>query len=370
MKTVINNQPPEYIIGSRICLSVIRQGVYILGEYRRWISYVYGYLKGLKGQSAGYVKIESRSGKCKIYTNIKAPYSPATSLKIYVFYRLDKKVVLVDLGTGSMKKGFCEYTYETEDGNIAGSGLPLEQLGGLVAIVDESRHFGTVWDDKELDLEGAVYFRDLENNGEENKDESIDNKESLEGVISIEAADVVRNDELKENSVEKTELKDDSYNEIDVKEISNKSEEEKEDIVENITEYGTERTVEDQIENTDKDSVERIFTRYPGMYPFEDDEIIECVKLEPQDIGVFPMEKWVLANNSFLLHGYYTYRHLIFAKLRGENATEIYILGVPGLYRDRERFMAGMFGFDNFKGVRGTERDYGEFGYWYMNMNL
>lgn len=377
MKTVINHQPPEYIIGSRICLSVIRQGAYILGEYRRWISYVYGYLKGLKGQSAGYVKIESRSGKCKIYTNIKAPFSSATSLRIYVFYRQDKKVVLVDLGTASMKKGFCEYTYETEDGNIAGSGFALEQLGGLVAIVDESRHFGTVWDDKELDLEGALYFKDLENASEKNAEGSIDNKESLEGVISIRTEDEVRDDET-----DTEENRDDSgYEEEIEKEIA--VEIQNEDIDGDVDDNIKGSSIEGSVENcspilldegrfidTEKDSVERIFARYPGMYPFEDDEIIECVKLEPQDIGIFPMEKWVLANNSFLLHGYYTYRHLIFAKLRGENETEMYILGVPGLYRDRERFMAGMFGFDKFKGVRGTQRDYGEFGYWYMNMNL
>ena len=71
-------------------------------------------------------------------------------------------------------------------------------------------------------------------------------------------------------------------------------------------------------ENVDKSDsrIARIFSKMPGMYPFEDDEVIDCVKFEPQDIGVFPMEKWPLANNSFLLHGYYTYRHLIFARRR------------------------------------------------------
>ncbi len=310
-----------------------------MGEYRRWISYVYGYLNGAKGESAGYVKIECRNGRCKIYTNIKAPYSTANSLGIYVFYRENDKMVLVELGTGSLKKGQCEFTYETEDDNIGGSNLRLEQLGGLVGIVSENRFFGTVWDEKEINLENAVKLADM------NKDEILTDGEEqmLEAQLKVQ---LEVEEEIQEEPIEDI---------IQEQEIT---------VHEDIK-------IQENVENNEtKDSIERIFARYPGMYPFEDDEIIECVKLEPQDIGIFPMEKWVLANNSFLLHGYYTYRHLIFAKLRVEDVKDSYILGVPGLYRDRERFMAGMFGFDKFKGVRGTERDYGEFGYWYMNMDL
>ena len=119
-----------------------------------------------------------------------------------------------------------------------------------------------------------------------------------------------------------------------------------------------------------KESLEnRIFRNYPGMYPFEDDEVLECVKLEPHDIGIFSMDKWPLANNSFLLHGYYTYRHLIFAKMKHTNKAK-YVLGVPGIFRDRERFMASMFGFRGFKGVRNKPLATGEFGYWYLEIKL
>ena len=115
--------------------------------------------------------------------------------------------------------------------------------------------------------------------------------------------------------------------------------------------------------------VDRIFENYPGMYPFEDDEIMDCVKLEPRDIGILPMDKWILATNSFLLHGYYTYRHLIFARKKEEGQLK-YMLGVPGIYRDRERFMAGMFGFSEFKCVRNVEKNTGDFGYWYMEIEV
>lgn len=322
-----------------------------MGEYRRWISYVYGYSKGVKGHSAGYVKIECRNGQCKIYTNIKAPYFTADALKIFVFFRENEEMVLVGLGDGSMKKGQCEFTYETMDENIAGSNMRLEQLGGLVAIVDENKFFGTVWDDKEINLNSARLFRDIQPANTEAIWAQAEGMQEEE--IQVERANMAQAEsEEKESEVEVKEIKEE--------EATEKECEEKEAVVEYYVGQREEKT----------DPIERIFARYPGMYPFEDDEIVECVKLEPQDIGAFPMEKWVLANNSFLLHGYYTYRHLIFAKTRDEEEKNKYILGVPGLYRDRERFMAGMFGFDNFKGVRGSERDYGEFGYWYMCLDL
>lgn len=113
----------------------------------------------------------------------------------------------------------------------------------------------------------------------------------------------------------------------------------------------------------------KIYQSYPRMYPFEDNEVAWCVRIEPQDIGLFPMEAWILGNNSFLLHGYYSYRHLIFARINDKNGIS-YILGVPGIYHNREKFMAKMFGFENFKCAKRKAQRTGEFGYWYIPITL
>lgn len=113
----------------------------------------------------------------------------------------------------------------------------------------------------------------------------------------------------------------------------------------------------------------KFYKEYPRMYPFEDSEIIWCVRIEPKDIGIFPVDVWPLANNSFLLHGFYGHRHLIFAKVNNRNSNS-YIIGVPGIYHNRERFMAKMFGFENFKCAKKRDRREGEFGYWYVPVNL
>lgn len=113
----------------------------------------------------------------------------------------------------------------------------------------------------------------------------------------------------------------------------------------------------------------QIYRSFPRMYPFEDNEVAWCVRIEPKDIGLLPMESWILGNNSFLLHGYYSYRHLIFARINDKSGMN-YILGVPGIYHNREKFMAKMFGFENFKCAKRKAQRTGEFGYWYVPVLL
>ena len=110
---------------------------------------------------------------------------------------------------------------------------------------------------------------------------------------------------------------------------------------------------------------EEIFEKYPPMCPFFDSDVLQSVRIEPKDLGVFPMEFWYLANNSFLLHGYYCYRHLLFLKMQIENET-VYAIAIPGNSQYREKFMANMFGFEHFKPVQKKEN--AGFGYWWKRL--
>jgi len=112
-----------------------------------------------------------------------------------------------------------------------------------------------------------------------------------------------------------------------------------------------------------------ILDSHPHMYPFEDGEIAECVRIEPNDIGMFPMEAWTLGNNSFIRHAFFNYRHLLFAKKQVRDGC-LYLLMVPGVYNPREKHMARMFGFDCFKCVNRKNLRIGEFGYWYLPINF
>lgn len=97
---------------------------------------------------------------------------------------------------------------------------------------------------------------------------------------------------------------------------------------------------------------------YPAMEPFTDDEIVECIQIAPKDIMFLRRDDQRFARNNFLLQSYYNYQHLLLGRLREGG----YILGVPGLYENQERFMANMFGFMNFKEARPGKQE--NFGYW------
>ena len=65
-------------------------------------------------------------------------------------------------------------------------------------------------------------------------------------------------------------------------------------------------------------------------------------------------------HNSFLLHGYYNYGHLVLDEKNGRSR-----LGVPGNYYEREEIVAGMFGFPDFEPAKGREKQTGVFGYYF-----
>ena len=114
---------------------------------------------------------------------------------------------------------------------------------------------------------------------------------------------------------------------------------------------------------------ENMKNTFPGIVPFEDKETIECIRIEPKDLIQLPKEEWILGNNSFLLHGYYYYRYLLLGKMKKGGET-FYVLGIPGIYDNREKMMAVMFGFPNFKPVKKIESKIGQFGFWYKRVRL
>lgn len=103
--------------------------------------------------------------------------------------------------------------------------------------------------------------------------------------------------------------------------------------------------------------------------PDGENGVIECVKINPNDIGLLNMDNWRLGVNSFLTHGFYSYKYLMLGRvLFDEEDTNGYILGVPGEYSSKEKYLAGIFGFDRFIPVKETRIKTGSFGYWVVDL--
>lgn len=111
--------------------------------------------------------------------------------------------------------------------------------------------------------------------------------------------------------------------------------------------------------------------RCPKIQAFDSPGTVEILTIRPQDIGLLPRENWTYGNNSFLLHGYYNYRYLVFARIGDEVRKRVrYILGVPGHYYSNEKYMASMFGFPHFVLAKNQPVQNGRFGYWYADVSM
>lgn len=105
---------------------------------------------------------------------------------------------------------------------------------------------------------------------------------------------------------------------------------------------------------------------YPHIAPFKDER--EYLTIGPEDFVILPVKYYRMANNSFLLHGYYNYRHLILYRME-QKGQPVYYIGVPGNYYDREKEVAVLFGFESFECAKEPVRT-GDYGYYMMRVEL
>lgn len=105
---------------------------------------------------------------------------------------------------------------------------------------------------------------------------------------------------------------------------------------------------------------------YPHIRPFQDER--EYLSISPDDFVVLSEKFYKLIHNSFLLHGYYNYRHLILQRMEQRGEVKYYI-GVPGNFFDKEKQVAVMFGFESFECMDEPARS-GDYGYYMMRVEI
>ena len=86
-------------------------------------------------------------------------------------------------------------------------------------------------------------------------------------------------------------------------------------------------------------------------------------KISVMDLEQFGEEAESLKSNQFLLKGYERYRHLLAGKVRYAGESR-YCIGVPGVYENREKYMAGIYQFSVFLPLTENRMKTGSFGYW------
>jgi len=127
------------------------------------------------------------------------------------------------------------------------------------------------------------------------------------------------------------------------------------------------------------DKWKQLCATYPVCHPFDNGE--DYISIAPKDFIILRKEYQNLVGNSFLLHSFYNYHHVILGKA-GDGGEDFYYIGVPGIYFERDKKVAVMFGFEGFaqsvkgNGNRVTNRrgmptvETGAFGYYMRKVEI
>lgn len=93
--------------------------------------------------------------------------------------------------------------------------------------------------------------------------------------------------------------------------------------------------------------LEKLLLLNPPYGPCRRFDVEYSVRITPEELSGFPKEGKRFAENSFVLHAYYRYRHVLLGRRR-RKAVEDYVLLVPGTYNEKEARLAELFGFPEF----------------------
>lgn len=312
---------------------------------KRFIRYLYEYEGNQKKRNVGFVKVEQDGKETTISVHGKGLCGKSNENISCYLIKLDSEtgnILFVPAGEiqiGMISCGGC-FCY-TEELIRAGSGKTEQSVGQTCEKKDDICGLGlgdpkeafyvALWNEEmygDLDIAKAVV--EVEKCGETETEKKLTAE-----VANVEKAEPQQNQDTKMAEFHENE---DGKMKVEPQQVENQ---EQEDIAE----------VQRENDSTDK----------------AEDSRRQIMKIQRGEISILPRCEWKLANNNFLLHGYYNYRHLVLI----DEGNQLK-LGVPGIYHEREARAAATFGFPEFIAeadvnvtLEPQERNENEqFGYW------
>ena len=390
-----------------------------MADYKRMVSYIYAYPGGVRDKNVGFAKAEVRNGQFKLTVSVKGVYTDTPEL-FGVYVMVDGKkhqpggFTLLKTGTVMVNQGIGQYQDLFNPMNINQSGYTFEDISGI-ALARENEDFYrmfSLWEDCILNTED-ITFAQAETAAASNPvaqadSEEVSVKEQVNRTTGQEAerksAEMSGN--VRESETVRRNAEDVSENEVEEAAVTSKPatpesaqsagqqtdlqqetaqmkaqqvramEAVQELLFRNTNPQGTMpqntklqyTTPQNAKPQEEMPAFEKVFINRDFIDAFEDDYFYDCVEVTPELLKQLPIEDDAVVNNSFLVHGYYNFKHILFGKVCENDNNTRYFIGVPGMYCNRERFMASMFGFCNFKKSHRSDYSNPYFGYWYQEI--
>lgn len=388
-----------------------------MADYKRLVSYIYAYPGGVRDKNVGFAKAEVRNGQFKLTVSVKGVYTDTPEL-FGVYVMVDGKkhqpggFTLLKTGTVMVNQGIGQYQDLFNPMNINQSGYTFEDISGI-ALARENEDFYrmfSLWEDCILNTEDITFAQPeaaaASNPVAQADSEEVSVKEQVNRTTGQEAErkSVEMSGNVRESETVRRNAEDVSENEVeDVVEAavtskpatpeSAQSAGQQADLQQETAQMkaqqvrAMEAVQELLFRNTNPQGTmpqntklqnakpqeemlafEKVFINRDFIDAFEDDYFYDCVEVTPELLKQLPIEDDAVVNNSFLVHGYYNFKHILFGKVCENDNNTRYFIGVPGMYCNRERFMASMFGFCNFKKSHRSDYSNPYFGYWYQEI--
>lgn len=379
-------------------------------DYQRLVSYIYSYPEGVKGRNVGFAKALVHQGQFKLNISLRGVKTDSPEMFGIYMMVTDGGYRLIKLGECLVKVGQMEYSGVFNPDNINETGYGFKDICGLAVAREDARYdcMMSMWKDEDVTPDMLVFS-------------GMDAKKQVEAGIVIkermrQSEEEEKRQETAESSVVRQEMA--GYNaamrergqsesggqqpvQSESAMLAGKSEmvqtkqivEEEQQIVqtkqaevaaesvtmpENIKAAGAAAKIPAETQHlqqkahranaTQTDPFEKLFVRADYIDAFDDDYFYDCIEVSPEKLKCLNQNEIDIAGNSFLLHGYYNFRHILFGRVRDNLDNTKYFIGVPGMYCNRERYMASMFGFNNFKKSHRSDYANPYFGYWYQEI--
>ena len=362
----------------------------------RFISYLYEYKKEQKGRNTGFVRVRGLNDFVELNMQVK----PAQGMyEVYVHYETLPEVQSILVGNIRAVNGECHGIFRNILPILRREGISFSNVEALTIWQDGIICHGTEWTEsnclkrllseeykREKTRRGRVEFdakkeelEEVENNEEQSEEAGIQRIEQT----GIDETSKLEEENIKKTGIEATEIKK-------IEESVNNGLKEQEEIVhllkekEKITEpddksNDVELLVDGMLKEQEEQqpflgwpkpkSIEELMLQLKPIPSFGNDTFLKCVKMMPKDIGLLHSDDWYLGKNSFLLHGYFAYQYLMLGYIRFQDGGKQAILGVPGVYNSKDKYLAQLFGFSNFIQAQQQEIKTGSFGYWITSVH-
>lgn len=328
--------------------------------YQRFVTYLFLYEEEKKLENCGFAKVEIRQDQCRIQLQVKGIRQE--SVNVYLLNQNVAEPEGILLGSMLSRNGVAEQIFFCNGNHVGESEYAIGQMRGIYIPLEHAEFVASQWDD-EVTIWGR--FHPWRPKAEESSAEEL--SEFMDPVENAENSDTEAVAEIISNGNEETSSGEAECIEKRAKHQDNIAQEKEEqrsgnDSGSELHATQTSSAMAHPLQLSWVQQWERFTAAHPLICPFDEDDHVYAVKLKLQDFTILPKRYQYLANNNFLLHGYFNYEMILFGYMEEEKRR--WFLGVPGVFSNQEQLLAGIFGFPEFRTKQVTRQKTGEYGYW------